>query len=64
VRVGLHDPERRVVILGARHREQFCRITQVLIEFCHRNDQRFERFALAPQFLGALAVAPDRRVFG
>jgi len=61
---GLQNPERRVVIFGARHREQFGRIPQVLVELRHRDHQCFEGFALAPQLLGALAVAPDRRVFG
>jgi hypothetical protein len=46
-----------------RHREEFGVVGEFGVERIQRVHHTFERFLLAAQFLGALGVVPDRRVF-
>ena len=62
--VGVDGLQRRVVAFGAGHREKLVRVAHVAVEPRQRIHQRFERLAFAADLLRALAVAPDRRIFG
>jgi hypothetical protein len=52
-----------VVAFLLRHLEQVGAVAQALVELGQRFDDPFQRAAFLAQFLGALGVIPDRRVF-
>ncbi len=59
--VGLHGGERVVVVLVARHLEQFGGVFQALRDAVEHQHDIFQRFALAPDFLGFPGVVPEVR---
>jgi hypothetical protein len=59
----MHREQRVVVVFRARHLEQFLSVAQTVVNFDERIDDGFQTAALTTQFLGALAVVPDGRVF-
>ena len=57
--VGLHGGERIVVVLLARHLEQFGGVLQTGCHTIEHQHHVFQRLAFAAQFLGARGVVPD-----
>ena len=55
--------QRGVVAFLLRHFEQVGAVAQALVELRQRLDDPFQDAPLLAQFLGALGVIPDRRVF-
>ncbi len=53
-----------VVVFRLRHLEQLARIAEVLLDLAEAEHDAFQHLALAAQFLRALGVLPDGRVFG
>ncbi len=62
--VGGDAQQAVVVILGLRHLEQFGGIVEVLADLGQAEHHVFQRLAFAAQFLRALRIVPDGRVFG
>jgi hypothetical protein len=61
--VTRHALKSRIVILLFRHLEQIPRILQLAGDCFQVDDDAFQHFLFAPQFLGTLVVIPDRGVF-
>jgi hypothetical protein len=55
--------QRLVVVFLARHGEQFAGVAQAIADPVQRQHDIFQRPLLAAQFLRALGVVPDLRVF-
>ncbi|OFJ46826.1 hypothetical protein BA896_019645 [Janthinobacterium lividum] len=55
--------ERLFVAFFAGHVEQITGVAQVGIGTGQREDDRFERLLLFTEFLGALGIVPDGRIF-
>ena len=63
IEVSADALERCIVLLAAGDSKEFLRIAQVSTEPFQGADNGFQRLAFSAKILGALAVAPDRRVF-
>ncbi len=61
--VGGDGVQRRVVGVRAGQLEQLAAVADSGVERHQRGDDAFERFALLREFLRALLVVPDLRVF-
>ena len=62
--IGLHGQDGVVVVFGAAHFEQLGAVADHGADLVDHQHHVFQLFALAAQFLGALGVIPDIRVFG
>jgi hypothetical protein len=63
VGIRLNRLQGRGIVFQLREFEQLLRIVQLAVKLRERLDDRFKRLLFLAQFLRALLVIPDRRVF-
>jgi len=57
--IGRDRAQRVVVVLGLRHLEQLGSVLEAAVDVAQVENDAFEEFLLAPEFLRVLGVVPD-----